>query len=325
MSDLDLMREAEERHRARREEARAAKEKKDRARLEEVIRHQERIRKYRAGKNKKLLDGAADKYRPRETAGEARDEFSPEPTKEPTFGCKRCNDRGWIIQDRAARECPCRIETRTERLLAAANLPPKFEGKTWKDFRTNHDNQRVAGMLAKVRNMSSRFVDKFMIDGKPRPTGLFFVGRPGCGKSHLATTVIQEVIKRHGVPALFVNFTVLINAIRNSYDEKSTEATNQVLHRPMNVPLVLIDEIGRERPTDHTMDILHLLLETRYLARLPTIFTANYPLKGRGKEVSLGERVSAPLVSRISEMAYVMEMRGAWDYRQEVLAHGNQP
>ena len=87
------------------------------------------------------------------------------------------------------------------------------------------------------------------------------------------------------------------------------------------------------------MEILYLLVNRRYTSRLPTIFTTNYFLKRKsvGRQQAIAEeaprgewsidlesRVSAPLISRVYEMAQIIEIQGL-DYRERVRSHRTAP
>jgi hypothetical protein len=78
-------------------------------------------------------------------------------------------------------------------------------------------------------------------------------------------------------------------------------------------------------------DILYLLLNTRYNRRLPTLFTTNCRLERTTARPSLDraadsgpdvlllrERISAPLLSRLHEMAQPISI-DSMDFREKIL------
>lgn len=263
---------------------------------------------------------------------------------EVTHDCELCGDRGWVVEPDGgagrASTCVCHRPARIAQLELKAEVPPLFVGQTFADFRVAHGDKGIARRLTRARDLSARYVENFLVDEQPRPTGLGYIGPPGSGKSHLAATVLQDVIGRYGVPGLFVNFTVFMAKVRSTYSADSEEETMAVLKPAMEVTFLVLDELGRQKPTEHTMDTLHLVLEARYLNRRPTLFTSNFPLEPprefatpptdpqrvrRDPPPSLRDRISAPLVSRLHEMVHVIEMGATWDFRRDVLAYATTP
>lgn len=245
---------------------------------------------------------------------------------EPVYDCDDCEDRGWrTVGDRTVRECECQARHRAKRLIANAAIPPLFVDRVFADFRVKHPRRAVRLRLQSAVDLSLQYCKRFMEDGEPRSTGLIYTGPPGGGKSHLAATVLQDLMSRYGVRTLFANFTLFMARVRSTYDASDQASTDSVLKAIMEIPVLLFDEIGRERSSEHTMDILHLVIETRYLNKRPTLFTSNYDMTPVDGKASLADKLSAHLVSRIHEMAHTIEMGDTWDYRRDVLAFANAP
>ena len=52
------------------------------------------------------------------------------------------------------------------------------------------------------------------------------------------------------------------------------------------IPLLILDDLGREKTTDWTRDVLYDLINYRYSHRLPTIFTTNEDLGGYDEAIA---------------------------------------
>ena len=239
--------------------------------------------------------------------------------------CRICNDKGWKTRIDASgykfvEPCTCRSEALKRALIERAAVPRKFLSKGFDDFVTKSPNPRERLCLERAvrsaRNWCRSFRDT---DGVTTSKGLIFVGPPGGGKSHLAAACLQAVVGHYRVRGRFCNFTQFIRRMHRSYSKDAAETSDSIMRPIVEADLVLIDEIGRERPTDHTLDLMHSMIEDRYLRSAPTLFTTNYPLTGRG--TILAHRMSDALVSRIWEMTTCVDMTDAWDFRQQVLAH----
>jgi len=88
---------------------------------------------------------------------------------------------------------------------------------------------------------------------------------------------------------------------------------SELLGPMLEADLLVLDELGSQKPTTFIQDILYYVINTRYNEQSPTIFTTNYP--DEGKEETLGDRIGTRLRSRLFEMAWKIPMDGS-DYRK---------
>ena len=73
---------------------------------------------------------------------------------------------------------------------------------------------------------------------------------------------------------------------------------------------IVIDDLGKERPSPFTNELFYRVVNGRYKNRLPMIITSNYGVE------SLSERLDSPVFSRLVDTCKVVEMCGI-DYRMK--------
>jgi len=245
--------------------------------------------------------------------------------------CPICGGTGWrdVMRGkvREVTRCECRLKGRTERLLAAAKIPARYEHCELGTFRYDPENPED-GKLLKAVNWAGRFVESYPVE----KTGLLFVGSVGVGKTHLAVGILKALIRDKGVPCLFCDYRELLKSIQNSYNS-SVQATEMDILRPVfDAEVLVIDELGAVRSTEWVFDTVNYILNSRYNDNKTTIITTNFPDKPEQERVdesnsfsqasaekaarreSLGDRIGERMRSRLHEMCKKVEMEGR-DFR----------
>ena len=225
--------------------------------------------------------------------------------------CPLCDGTGWKSVDvdgvRRVVRCECWRDMITEQMLRAARIPPLYKRCDLDNFRDYNDTLVRAVTRARAFSHAFPVVEK----------GLLFLGGPGLGKTHLAVATLKRAIGRTSAHGLFYTTPELLTLIRSTYNSVTRSTESEVIRPVMDAELVVLDDLGAERPTDWVEETMNLIVNTRYNNRRATIFTSNYPLETpAGSHVEeLKERVGFRLFSRLHEMCEFLPLEGV-DYRE---------
>src|SRR6185369_11895426 len=102
---------------------------------------------------------------------------------------------------------------------------------------------------------------------------------------------------------------------RNSYDPETRTTELQVLAPVVEADVLVLDDLGAWKMTDWMNDTLFYILNSRYLAKRPTLITTNFQDVDRaaalaadhlGRKEFLVGRIGQRLRSRLMEMCLVI-------------------
>jgi DNA replication protein DnaC len=220
-----------------------------------------------------------------------------------------------------SRPCQCQEAEREERRTRAAQIPTRYRECTLDTFEIYHGSDRT---LAEALLTARRFVDEYPAGTAGK--GLLFTGTIGVGKTHLAVGVLQRLIRERGVKGLFCDYRELLKSIQNSYNSEVRTTELELLQPVFNAEVLVLDDLGAQKPNEWVWDTVALILNTRYNDKLTTIITTNYVDQPAGsgakteaeraaREPTLGDRIGDRMLSRLAEMCIRVGMTGQ-DFRK---------
>jgi len=212
-----------------------------------------------------------------------------------------------------------RINAKISRLIKDSGMRGRFTNRTFDKFEVNDNNRRAY-------EKCKRYADSFPImlptkdergnvtPPKKERNGLFITGSYGTGKTHLASSIANQLMQG-GTAVICMTMIDLLAKIKSSFDSDQNATEAEIMKLYEEIPLLIIDDIGSEQPTEWGSTRIYSIINARYEAYMPTIVTTNYtgdelirrmtPTYG-GK---LGDtRNAEKTLDRLREMCMGMEM-----------------
>ena len=186
------------------------------------------------------------------------------------------------------------------------------------------DNERIKARIikriplrfkdAELQN-SGEAVQDYFNKKKYKEKGLFLFGKVGVGKTYDIYALTKSLLKENMDVQVF-NLPRLLNVIRASFskqevynedaDDYSYAFVKDMsdIEKLINVEVLMIDDIGAEKPSDWVAETLYHLINSRYEKMKTTIFTSNLNLD------ELAERINHRIITRIADMCDICEKDG---------------
>lgn len=171
--------------------------------------------------------------------------------------------------------CPCQRQTFEQRrrasLMKYCNLPDTDSPRTFDNYTIPPGSDEMLRAALDVVEGIAKFAT--------------FIGPVNTGKTHLASAICHEYID-NGIPAKFYSTGIFLRDLRETFDHDSVNKYHTVFDRACTVPLLVLDDFYQGKRTDWMTDELENLVNERYLAKLPTVFTTNVPLSEMSERVA---------------------------------------
>lgn len=239
------------------------------------------------------------------------------------FDCESCQGTGRILEEDAngislIHECRCADFNKKLKLFNQAGIPGKFVHEGLDNYDVTSTRHRS---LKDALTRSRTFIKEFVQMKGQYSQGLIFMGGPGLGKTHLAVSIIKELILKHGVECKFVDFFELLRDIRHGYGEDISEG--EFINPYVNVKVLVVDELAKGRNTDWEITILDHFISARYNDDdKVTLVTTNFndkptidDSKKSAPSYTLEEKIGPRIFSRLIEMCKKVRLEGK-DFRQ---------
>ena len=140
--------------------------------------------------------------------------------------------------------------------------------------------------------------------------GLVLYGNTGCGKTHLAVSILRNLYENNlrkslesndgywiplpvGVTMRFKPVPDLLMEIRSSFQENAVKTEEQIIHEYATIPFLILDDLGSEKTSEFSITTLYIIIDRRDRELMPTVITTN--LNNKEIEDKLGARIASRL------------------------------
>ena len=205
-----------------------------------------------------------------------------------------------ILEEQRKLELMQEFSRKVEKIIKNSKISKRNLNYKFDNFETNNSNKKVFNNL---KNYSEKLVNG--IEKK----GLILVGNNGVGKTHLACSIANKLIE-NGIPVIYGTLINLLAELRNSYDTDNDISEMEIIKLYENVALLIIDDLGKEKPSEWGLEKLFTIINSRYENNLPVIITTNYNQNSLVQRLSINGEIetATSIISRLYEMCYLVKI-----------------
>jgi DNA replication protein DnaC len=227
--------------------------------------------------------------------------------------CPDCGAALWKTykifgSDRTVRvKCPCEMteyrkrheldeakekQARIDALIRNSLMDSTFRQKTFEKWQYNKGS-------AAMYQLGIRYAENFK-ECKEKGLGLLIHGEPGNGKTYLAASIANALLKKN-VPTVCVSINSLLSRIQQTYNKWGKEAEQDVIKGLCNADLLIIDDLGTEKGSDWSKSTIYNIIDSRYRSNLPLVITTNLRIDPQETNGILTEKYEKRTEDRILE------------------------
>ncbi len=179
----------------------------------------------------------------------------------PSYDCDKCKDIGFI----SGRPCDCFKEKYKRYTFNELGISPV------PDLTFADDTVQKPEKLVKIYSTMKKYVEKFP---SAKTRNFLFVGKTGCGKTHLASIVCGELYKK-GFNCVFLTATEANQLFLRMHTTKLSERPDY-MGILISCDFLVIDDLGTENIYNNvTAEYFLTLISERLAKKKHTVITTN--------------------------------------------------
>jgi DNA replication protein DnaC len=184
-----------------------------------------------------------------------------------------CDGDGMVVDLEAntTYRCRCwpeRVSRRRARRLSR-EVPKRFQNLGFEREPIPSIARTAPDAVRAVRRYCDR-IDEMLDQGE----GMWFLGSPGTGKSHLAYLISQHALAAGRSVAIYTG-PRLLDEIRRTYGDEDSGSTLDLIDRLTSVELLHVEDLAVARPTDWVLEQLYNIINGRYENQRSIVFTCD--------------------------------------------------
>ncbi len=139
---------------------------------------------------------------------------------------------------------------------------------------------------------------------------LYICGRVGTGKTHLASAIARHLVLDGRMTVRMMTTVDVMDAFKATFGGSGSE--QEVAARLAKVDVLVLDDLGKEPPTDWTLSRLFQIVNARYEALRPVVITTQFARSALIKRLAKNgdEETAIAIVSRLCETSRTVTLDG---------------
>lgn len=223
---------------------------------------------------------------------------------------RECDGSGLIHvikenRDEVMVKCKCREYKELLNHIKTARIPDDYLDKRINDFDTKiYQLNKSVEVAQYAKRIATRYVEKYL-EMEDKGKGLYlYSNTKGSGKTLLSIAIISELIIKYETKPMYISVVNMLNEMKHSFSNKDSKRNFYNLMESFKQASVLVmDDLGVEKTTDWSEEVLTQILDERMSYNRPTIITSNMPIQSLQKKYPAGR-----IKSRIEKMTFPVLM-----------------
>ena len=204
------------------------------------------------------------------------------------------------------RDCQCEGAIKERERQRAEEVEKEARQREWRKKLELEDRISKCGIMPRFEDAEHPMAEALanaVMDGR----NAYVFGKVGTGKTHLVSAAAYVLMRREK-KVLFTSMWRVLDAIKQGFSEDYDP-----MPKYQNAEVLILDDLGKESPTDFALERLFALVDERSARLLPTIVTTQYkPSELIERLAKNGDADTAiAIVSRLRQDCERIELTGS--------------
>lgn len=192
--------------------------------------------------------------------------------------------------------CECKIREIENNRLKFAEIPEKFKGNKIGNFKIDLYSAENQIKIGTIKKMVIKYIEIFNTPKKIEKGFYFYSATAGSGKTRMAVSIGNALDSKYKTNVRFSTTIDLLNKIKSTFDstnkdESSKFSQKELLSSFKQIEVLILDDIGTEKPSSWVEEILFNILNSRMENKKITIFTSNCEIENLKYSDRLRQRI----------------------------------